>query len=325
LLFNKEDKSLHQKLEELNKINQGYTMEIQAMTYLKKPIWIELITTPILDNNGDTIQVEVVNNITERKIKEKIIETQNQDIISSITYAKRIQDALLTHDDFIISLPIQTALIYQPKDIIGGDFYWFERIDNTIIIAIGDCTGHGVPGALMTSLGINGLINSVSEKRITDPASILSYIDEYVFGLLSYSDEKVSDGMDLSIVAIDIDTKSVTFAGAGRPLVYIRGNELTKINGTRKSIASRSIESEFVNHFIESTEGCTFHLFSDGMTDQFGGENQKRIGSNHFFELLLETNSLPLETQKNTLIDFFQDWDADNNQTDDMIWCGFRV
>lgn len=325
LLFNTNDVELHQKLEQLNKIHQGYTMEIQALTYLKKPIWIELINTPILDNNGDTIQVEVVNNITERKIKEQIIETQNEDIISSITYAKRIQGALLTHDDFITSLPIQTALIYKPKDIIGGDFYWFEQVDDKIIIAIGDCTGHGVPGALMTSVGINGLINSVTEKRITDPATILTYIDEYVFGLLSYSDEKVSDGMDLAIVTIDTKTKAITFAGAGRPLIYIKDNELTRIQGARKAIASRTINANFENHVIEATNGCTFHLFSDGMTDQFGGSNQKRIGSNHFYDLLLANANLPLETQKNSLIDFFNDWDADNNQTDDMIWCGFRI
>lgn len=312
---------------EMDKINgTAFTVELEGLTYLKKTVWLEVSSTPVYDEKGVLVQqIEVVTDISERRQREQIIESQTLDIIGSINYAKRIQDALLPRESYIHSLPVELELYYKPKDIIGGDFYWMHQVGDKVIIAIADCTGHGVPGALMTSLGINGLINIVTEQRQTDPAAILTYLDDYIYGLLATNSERVTDGMDVGIVSIDVRNKTVEFAGAGRSLFLYKNAEMIKLSGSRKSIGSKALDLKFENQLVSETDGLLFYLFSDGMTDQFGGPAHRRIGSKGLNDFLIQIAGLELKEQKSRLIQFYDEWAFETTQTDDMIWCVFKT
>lgn len=321
------DKKIGDKISE--GIAKQESINVEILNYAKdgRAFWVELNINPIFNEKGQLVNyISVGQETTERKQKEILIENQNFDIISSINYAKRIQNALLPSDEFINSLPIDLSIYYKPKDIIGGDFYWADKIEDKIILAIGDCTGHGVPGALMTSLGINGLINSVSEQKITNPAKILTYLDDYIFNILKTTDAgKVNDGMDIGIVCIDLKSETLQFSGASRPMIYVQNKEIIKVDGSRKSIGSKAIDAVFENIEIKLTKDLIFYLFSDGMTDQFGGDKHKRIGSKGLNDLILQISTLNLHKQKQALIDFYLNWDRQKKQTDDMIWSAFKL
>jgi len=311
-------------------IRKNVSIKEEIINYTKsgKEYWLELNIDPIFDENGEVINyIAVEQEITDRKRKEALIDAQHLDIINSINYAKRIQNALLPTEEQKNKLEIVLEVFNKPKDIIGGDFYWFDKIDDTIILAVGDCTGHGVPGALMTSLGINSLINAVSERRMINPAEILSYSDKYITTLLKTSEheDNVKDGMDIGVVAIDLKTNKISFSGAGRPLYYIKEGELIKVNGSLKSIGSQFSKFPFENTLLDLSVNDQFYLFSDGMVDQFGGDNDKRLGSKSFTQFLLSNQHLSIEAQKDQLDLFMKQWMRFSSQTDDMIWVGFKM
>lgn len=325
-LFSGDDVELHEKLNVLNKTTNNYQLEILAQTYTKKPIWIELNTTLLEDSYGKKLQVEVINNITERKNRELLIQNQNHEILASIRYAQRIQNALLTSKEYLDKLPIDYMLYYRPKDIIGGDFYWMYQINEIVIIAIGDCTGHGVPGAIMTSLGINGLINAVVEMQFTDPALILNYLDNYILSILSTStDNEVNDGMDIGIIHYNTLTKEIIYSGAGRPLIIEQNKEIKKIQGSKKSIGSNYFDADYFSESIQGSESATYYLFSDGVVDQFGGVNKRRLGSkrlNDFFIEMSEKSNKIIETEFKL---FFENHKGSNEQTDDVVFFSFKI
>ena len=254
------------------------------------------------------------------------LELVHKDITDSIRYAKRIQDALFPSELKLKVLPIAIELYYKPKDTIGGDFYWVEDLEDNIVVAIGDCTGHGVPGALMTSLGINGLINAVTERRMTEPSKILNYLDEYIYELLSVSDSnRIKDGMEIGILVLNRKNNTVAYSNAGRPLVYIDNDTIKKVKATRRDIGSKMEHIPFVTEIIQASDTATYYLFSDGMTDQFGGERKKRIGTKKFEQLLLSIASLPLKHQKKRIELFYKEYSKSTAQTDDMIWAAIQT
>jgi serine phosphatase RsbU (regulator of sigma subunit) len=179
----------------------------------------------------------------------------------------------------------------------------------------------------MTSLGINSLINAVSERRMIDPAEILRYSDKYITTLLKTSEheDNVKDGMDIGIVAINLKTNKISFSGAGRPLYCIKEGELIKISGSLKSIGSQLTEFPFENTLLDFSVNDQFYLFSDGMVDQFGGDNDKRLGSKNFTQFLLSNQHLSIEQQLEQLNLFIKQWMRISSQTDDMIWIGFKM
>ena len=267
---------------------------------------------------------KAINKVVKSQLKE--LEITHKNITDSINYAKRIQDVLLPSDLKIKVLPIDLELFYKPKDTIGGDFYWVEDLGDVIVVAIGDCTGHGVPGALMTSLGINGLINSVTEQRMTDPSQILTYLDDYIFGLLSETKEnRVKDGMEIGIVCIDKSKGTLSFSSAGRPLVYVDNNEIHKIKATKRDIGSKLIKTPYQTEVLKISSTATYYLFSDGMTDQFGGERNKRLGSKSFNNLLLDLEEQPLLKQKEEVEKYYKHYMRNTSQTDDMIWGAMQI
>jgi PAS domain S-box-containing protein len=270
--------------------------------------------------------------ITERKNTEQLLingnnalKEKNKEIVDSISYSLRIQQAILPNIDLIQSKFDEAFVLYKPKDIVSGDFYWFYERNNKKFIAAIDCTGHGVPGALMTILG-NSLLKNIVRQGTEDPGEILSKLDEYLYEELNLNREnKTPDGMDVSLCVFDDEKQTVQFSGAFRPLVLIRDYEFIEFKGARYPIGFYdNIDKKFETTEIATQKGDTFYLFSDGFVDQFGGEKQKKFNKKSFRNLLLDIQYLSLEEQEGYLEYSFNNWKQNEEQTDDVLIVGLK-
>lgn len=267
----------------------------------------------------------------EVRIKEQseVIEEKNRDIIASINYAKRIQAALLPTDEHIKSLIPNHFIYYKPKDIISGDFYWIDYVDNKIIIVIADCTGHGVPGAFMTMIGDNQLDQIIREKKITSPDLILTVLHHGVAQSLKQNENDIKDGMDVGIVVIDHKTKKMSYAGAMNPLYYVQNNTFFEIKADKRPIGGRTEGADkvsFTKHEIDISTPTTFYICTDGYQDQFGGPDKRKYMVKRMKEMLFAGSNQPILTQKQLIADSMKDWMGyENPQVDDMIVFGATV
>ena len=238
-----------------------------------------------------SIQRIVATRTKEVTLQKEIIEEKNKRITDSIKYAKRIQEAILPTQRAITKYEKTSFVLFKPKDIVSGDFYWMEESDQKIIFAVVDCTGHGVPGAFMSIIGYNGLYQIVHEKGVTKPSEILNKLNRLVLNILKQTDDSdsVSDGMDIAICSYDKKTKKLEFAGAFNPLYLIRDGKLTQFKGDKYSVGSvkRTKLKDFTNHEVEMRSGDVIYIFSDGYADQFGGEEGKKFKYHNFRDLLL--------------------------------------
>jgi PAS domain S-box-containing protein len=311
------------------KNRRSVKQEILNLSKSGNKIWLDIHLDPVTDEFGNVINyIGIQQNITEKKQKEAIIENQSIDILNGVNYAKRIQIALLPKNDIFEELPIRFSVYNKPKDIIGGDFYWIERHDDLLFLAVGDSTGHGVPGALMTILGMNGLTNAVIEKNIIEPSKILAYLNQYLISLLQYEGHAhVKDGIDISLSVIDLKNNTLTFAGAKRPLVYLYNNEIHKIEGTKLTIGETITDAIYYDTKIENFSDCIFYMLTDGMTDQFGGDLNKKIGYKKLIEEILNNSNLPPVKQIEKLHTFYNEWtfNGKTKQTDDMLLLIFKL
>jgi serine phosphatase RsbU (regulator of sigma subunit) len=254
------------------------------------------------------------------------IQKINKDITDSIEYAKRIQEAMLPLESNIAQYLKDYFILFKPRDIVSGDFYWFvHRNDKTFIAAV-DCTGHGVPGAFMSMIGAEILTTIVVNKGITDAAEILEYQNKYIRKALKQDTTDNQDGMDMALCVIDHKNKTVEFSGAKNPLFYITNGELTKIRGNRQSIGGFQF-GDFTKHTLEYQTPTYFYIFSDGYADQFGGdgEKQEKFMIKRFKNLLLEIYTKPMQEQKQILDDAITDWMRKTRQTDDILVIGFKL
>jgi serine phosphatase RsbU (regulator of sigma subunit) len=263
------------------------------------------------------------------------IETSNLKITQSIRYAKRIQDAILPDNELIKKNFDEHFVIYYPKDIVSGDFYWFAELpsqsdDNEVdkvIIAVVDCTGHGVPGAFMTMMG-NDLLNQiVIENEITDPNQIIVELDKKVTRTLDSQQEKRNDGMDISIAVIDKTQQVIHFAGAKLPIYRVHNGVLDQIKGNIFPIGGRQYKNNkvFENHSFTYTKGDTIYLFSDGFQDQFGGDKKIKYTTKRFRHFLAEMYGMNMQEQKDMLEKELAYWKNGGKQTDDILVMGFKL
>ncbi|MFT5916725.1 MAG: serine phosphatase RsbU (regulator of sigma subunit) [Flammeovirgaceae bacterium] len=261
--------------------------------------------------------------------KEKdIIEKKNAKIIASIQYAKRMQTAMLPNiEDIQAKLP-HSFILFKPKDIVSGDFYWFSHRRGKTLIAAVDCTGHGVPGAFMSVVG-DGLLNQiVNIDRITTPSLILDQLHQEVMRAFRKESNNNRDGMDLAICMIDHTNHELQYAGARNPLIYLQNGELQVIKGDRFSIGGSKYTDDdaFTNHTINFKDiGTSFYIFSDGYVDQFGGSQDRKFMLRHFKELLLEVTNYPIEDQREILEETLSAWKGKERQTDDVLVVGFKL
>ncbi|MBA3663031.1 MAG: tetratricopeptide repeat protein [Bacteroidetes bacterium] len=262
-------------------------------------------------------------------LQKTIIEEKNKDITDSIKYAKRIQEAILPPQHIWHTILPDSFVYYQPKDILSGDFYWIEQDDNAIYVAAVDCTGHGVPGALMSIVGFNLLNKAVLEQKLTKPSDILDQLNKWVSITLrqSMDDSSVRDGMDISLCRISKNRKTLETSAAFNSIYLIRNGILKEINGDKFPVGIFIDETmrNFTNNEIELFEGDILYLFTDGYADQFGGTKGKKFKYAKLKELMLSMHQSPIDEQKNILNDAFEKWRGDLEQVDDVCIIGIRL
>lgn len=262
-----------------------------------------------------------------RNQRDKIMQ-QKKMITDSIQYAQRIQKAILPQENFLNHILPEYFIVFIPRDIVSGDFYWVSKKDDKIIALVADCTGHGVPGAFMSMLGIASLNEIVNKMNITRPDEILNQLRTNIIEALHQTDQgSVSkDGMDIALVSLDTKNNRLEFAGAHNPLLLYRNSELVEIKGNKMPIGIHVVTSEqFTLHDIPTQKGDTLYLFSDGYIDQFGGEKKNKYKLKNFKTLLASIQPCPMNKQKEIIEKTFYEWKGSNNQIDDILVMGIRL
>ncbi len=313
-------------------LNKFLINKVETVTYKyqtkKGIIWIEWIVCKVSDVKLVAIgkdvtcvkKFEPLINEQNRKLKQ-----QNKNMIDSLKYAEGIQKSLLPNVSSLQLLK-NSFIIYQPKDIVSGDFYWFYQMDDFLFIASIDCTGHGVPGALMTVLS-NTLLNEIIiHEKVSDPKEILALLDVKMLEALKVHNRVITDGLDIGLCRLNTVSKELIFSGAFHNAIVFQDGVLNKIRGGRFPIGFYPfVKKEFKNELISLKEGDRFYLFSDGYQDQFGGFKNKKIGSNKVVSLIQEFQSLNLQQQKKSFKKYFEVWKSKSEQIDDVLFMGFEI
>ena len=259
----------------------------------------------------------------------KLINQHNEEMLDSINYAKKIQTAILPPLELIQKNIPKSFIFYLPKDIVSGDFYFFKEIVSMqkYIIATCDCTGHGVPGALMSMIGHNFLEQIVSET-IFSPAKILTKLNQSIINALKQDgiQNEGRDGMDVALCLVDKTKNTLIYAGANRPLCLVDANgDFSQIKGDKRPMGgSDNSFFEFTEHIIDMKEKTNYYLFTDGYVDQFGGEKNKKFSTKRFTNLLVENSASPINIQSDVVKQTFNTWKMNNSQTDDVLVIGFQ-
>lgn len=259
------------------------------------------------------------------EVQKKMVEEHQKEIIDSITYAKRLQDAILPPLDFVKKHLPDSFVLYKAKDIVAGDFYWMEVIDDIVFIASADCTGHGVAGSMLSIVCSNALNRTVKEFGLRNTGKILDKVTELVLETFEKSGEDVKDGMDISLLAINKTTKQIQWSGANNPLWYIQNEKLIEMPANKQPIGKHDNRSPFTAQDIVYRPHTTFYLFTDGFCDQFGGTKGKKFKYKQFEEKLLAMSDKPLIEQKDLLDKIFVEWQGKLEQVDDVNIIGIKI
>ncbi len=325
---------------------------------IKPPFWqrisfyiivvLALITGFYLFMRIRTQQLHQRNKTLSEMVKQRTLELQqkNEEIIDSIQYAQNIQQAILSPESDLKKHLKESFILYLPKDIVSGDFYWMDELDNKVFFAAVDCTGHGVPGAFVSIVGHNGLARTVNEFGLTEPAEILDKLNELVEETLRHNTKSnIKDGMDIALCSLNVKEQQLSYAGANNPLYFLRrkgekifidnkkeifpiveGDDynLYEIKADKQPIGSFVGRKKFTNHSIELISGDAVYVFSDGFCDQFGGERGKKFKYRPFKDLLLSIQNQPLSEQKKLLDEKLAKWKGSYEQVDDILVMGFK-
>jgi serine phosphatase RsbU (regulator of sigma subunit)/tetratricopeptide (TPR) repeat protein len=252
-----------------------------------------------------------------------LLEEKNTEITDSIQYAKRIQNAILPPAKIVKEHLKESFILYKPKDVVAGDFYWMENKNGKVLFAAADCTGHGVPGAMVSVVCNNALNRSVREYGLTDPGKILDKTREIVIQEFDKSEEEVKDGMDIALCSIE--GFKLQYAGAHNPLWIIRNGKILETKANKQPIGQFDNQEDYTTHNFDLEPGDSLYIFSDGYVDQFGGEKGKKFKTNSFRELLLSIQNKCMEEQKSIIDNSFETWKGNLEQIDDVCIIGVRV
>lgn len=262
------------------------------------------------------------------RMQNEIIEEKNKSITDSINYAKRLQNAILPPQDAVNSILPEHFILYQPKDIVSGDFYWVSHHDSKFMIAAVDCTGHGVPGALLSIVGHNAISQAVNEQGITQPAKVLDTMNTQIKKILHQDKgSDIRDGMDMALCTYDRLSGTLEYAGANNPLYIVADKKLNIIKASKLTVGSmeEEVTAPPVNHTVQLKKGDCFYIFSDGLADQFGGRDNKKFKTSRMQELLVAVHEKPMQEQQTIIRNTFIDWKGGNEQVDDILVMGVRV
>lgn len=280
-----------------------------------------------LEKDKQILELKVKQRTATIEKQKSRIEKQHDEITSSIRYAKRIQTAMLPHDEIIEAMLPKHFILFNPRDIVSGDFYFFKPLGDKIIFVAADCTGHGVPGGFMSMLGISFLSEITSQLPAPSASEIIDHLRDKIKLTLGQMDidSTQKDGMDLAICVIDTDKKQIQYSGAFNPLFIIRDGILDVVKADRQPVAVYIKESIFTNHIIDVQPNDQFYMFSDGYPDQIGGPTQKKYMTKNFKKILLENHKLPMPEQKILLQKSLDEWKGDSMQVDDILVVGFKL
>lgn len=255
---------------------------------------------------------------------------QHQEITDSINYAKRIQLAIFPKQEEVLEIFPKSFLFFKPKEVVSGDFYWCYHKENFRFIAVADCTGHGVPGALLSMIGHQLLNQIVLIKKIYSPSEILKELDREILDLLNQSDKKngANDGMDMVICMIDDSSKKLSFAAARNPLFFVQDGVLKEVTGSKRSIGGdphHNFENNYEEIHLDYKQGDRIYLSSDGFFDQFGGHKNKKITKKSFRQLLIDNQNLSMQDQYSEISGYFFEWMKKQEQIDDVLVMGIEL
>lgn len=276
----------------------------------------------------------VFNRLKITRKQKLVIEHQNKEIVSSINYAKRIQEAILPTKEYVKESLPNSFILYKPKDIVAGDFYWINKNNDTILFAAADCTGHGVPGAMVSVVCHNAMERTIREYKLSKPGEILDKSREIVEkqlnkaeSIATFSIKNIRDGMDIALCSLNTKTNELMYAGAYNPLWIIRKNSdvIEEVKALRQSIGRVDQPKAYETHQLNLNSGDTIYIFSDGYADQFGGPKGKKLMYRKFKELLLSIQEKNMEEQNTTINNYFEEWKGDMEQIDDVCVIGVRI
>lgn len=336
----------------------GVIINVMRSKLLKKEIEVQkqqqkdqIRYAHLVEQKNIELETKVVERTKALNQSSRIIEQKNSDILDSMNYARRIQNAILPSRDKWQNLLVESFYLYIPKDIISGDFYWVNKsiTTNKLFLAAADCTGHGIPGAMVSVVGVNSLNKCINERNLENPSIILDNLTELVeesFAETDDSEDVINDGMDIGLCSIEeIDGKTfIEYAGANNPLWLIRedsipiepnnyhkvtkhdtGRTLYEIKGDKQPIGKFQNRKPFTNYQIEVFKGDQLYMFTDGYSDQFGGPKGKKLKLNNFRELIFEIQQKSQTQQKAALHNHFRKWKGNEEQVDDVCVVGIKI
>jgi serine phosphatase RsbU (regulator of sigma subunit) len=255
-----------------------------------------------------------------------LLQEKNNEVRDSILYAKRLQNAILPSNELIKKYLPESFVLYKPKDIVAGDFYWMEFASKDVVfVAAADSTGHGVPGAMVSVVCSNALNRALKEFGITETGKILDKTRDLVIETFSTSETDVKDGMDISLLCIDKKQRKITWSGANNPVWFIQNNLFSEIKGNKQSIGKTDDPKPFTTNTIDYLPGTVFYLFTDGIGDQFGGPKGKKFKNKQLQELILSISNESLDKQAMILNKKIDEWKGDLEQIDDICILGIKI
>ncbi|MEX2484404.1 MAG: SpoIIE family protein phosphatase [Brumimicrobium sp.] len=330
--YRKTELILKRKILLKNKFSTQFETKLELRNRFKKYILWDLSV------DEEDRYVLIGNDITERKNAEKRIQNKNKilqdtqkDFLDSVNYAQKLQEAILPNQDKIKEYVRDSFILYKPKDIVSGDAYWLSRTKEHLFIAAIDCTGHGIPGAMLTILANNLLREIILKQEVNDPGEILNTLDKELMATFN-NDEHIQqtlDGLDIVLIRLDKASDKLSYAAALRPLFIVRNSEYFELKGDRYPIGLlEGITKDFKTYTFDLQENDSIYLYSDGYADQFGGPKQlqggKKFTKKKLRELLLSIQDLPMEEQLGFLDYIHNNWKQDIEQTDDIVVIGLK-
>jgi PAS domain S-box-containing protein len=315
--------------QSIKKTKKPKTYQASDFTKSGEKIWLQTTLTPILNKENEIVKlVAIDSNITAQKLAEDEIRRKNLDITDSIKYAKRIQDAMAPSFDELRTNVEDSFFIHLPKDIVSGDFFWFSSIEEKILIAVADCTGHGVPGAFMSLIGMSFLNKIVNEKKILNPNEILNRLQYNIITSLHKTglEKDATDGMDISLIAIDKKTKKIEYSGAMNPIFIVREKEIIEFVADKIPIGLYEVKNEkYTIQEFDYKKGDQVYMFTDGYADQFGGKTNRKFLFHNFKKLMLSSKSDRMNEQRELILDKHYNWKGNSEQVDDILILGLKL
>lgn len=311
--------------ENTGQVRSYESNEIQMMVNVAE---IYSYTFSLSEQNAYKRELEYMNLNLNSLVEERTqaLEMKSKEVMDSINYAQRIQSVILPSEKELNERQFEHFVIYKPKDIVSGDFYWFSFKDNALIIACADCTGHGVPGSLVSLICHNALSAAINELGATDPGLILDNCSLRISAIFNSKGlDTIRDGMDISLMIVDPLRNSFRWAGANSPLWFIQNEALQILKGDKQHAGYSENPLPFTTHTVQLNGTETFYLFSDGFADQFGGESGKKYKTSAFKYLIEQIYHLPLHEQEEKINTSFLDWKQDLDQVDDVSVIGIRL